>query len=150
MVEIERAWFGEKTKCPDSSTSLSSNSIGLESFWGLFLIAGIAAVSAIIISVIMFLREHWNVLRCSDPNSSLWSKVVELFRRFDNKDLSSHTFRKAGLRERNICDGNCMERVEKVSSHGNFPQTLQNFSLNTSPHTNFPPSQPSQTAQNNI
>ncbi|KAL2548160.1 Glutamate receptor 2.7 [Forsythia ovata] len=140
MVEIERAWFGEKTKCPDSSTSLSSNNIGLESFWGLFLIAGIAAVSALIIYVIMFLHEHWNVLRCSDPNSSLRSKVVELFRRFDNKDLSSHTFRNTGLRERNICDGDCMERVEKVSSHGNFPQTPQNFSLNTSPHTNFPPS----------
>ncbi|CAI9772308.1 unnamed protein product [Fraxinus pennsylvanica] len=138
MVEIERTWFGEKTKCPDSSTSLSSNSIGLECFWGLFLIAGIAAVSALIIYIIMFLREHWNVLRHSDPNSSMRSKLLELFRRFDNKDLSSHTFRNTGLRERNIWDGDCMERREKVSSHGNCPQTPQNFSSNTSPHTNPP------------
>ncbi|CAI9772305.1 unnamed protein product [Fraxinus pennsylvanica] len=138
MAEIERKWFGEKTKCPNSTTSLSSNSIGLESFWGLFLIAGIAAVSALIIYIIMFLREHWNVLRCSDSNSSIRSKLLELFRHFDNKDLSSHTFRNTGLRERNIGYGDCMERKEKVSSHGNCSQTPQKFSLNTSPHTNPP------------
>ncbi|CAI9785442.1 unnamed protein product [Fraxinus pennsylvanica] len=142
MTEIERTWFWEKTRCPDSSMSLSSNnnSLGLESFWGLFLIAGIAAVSALIIYVILFLHEHWNVLRCSDPDSSIWSKIVKLLRCFDNKDLSSHTFRNIGLTERNICGGNCRERLEKVSSHGNFPQTPQSLSLNTSPHTNYPPS----------
>ncbi|CAI9772304.1 unnamed protein product [Fraxinus pennsylvanica] len=138
MAEIKRTWFGEKTECPNSSTSLSSNSIGLESFWGLFLIAGIAAVSALIIYIIMFLREHWNILRCSDSNSSIRSKLLELFRHFDNKDLSSHTFRNTGLRERNIGYGDYMERREKVSSHGNCSQTPQKFSLNTSPHTNPP------------
>ncbi|CAA2954770.1 glutamate receptor -like [Olea europaea subsp. europaea] len=142
MTEIERTWFGEKTKCPDSNTSLLSNtnSLGLESFWGLFLIAGIAAVSALIIYVILFLHEHWNVLRSSDPDSSIWSKLAKLLRHFDNKDLSSHTFRNIGLTERNICGGNCMENLEKVSSHGNFSQTPQSLSLSNSPHTNYPPS----------
>ncbi|KAG8374598.1 hypothetical protein BUALT_Bualt10G0012000 [Buddleja alternifolia] len=32
MVEIENTWFWDNTKCPDSSTILSSNSLGLESF----------------------------------------------------------------------------------------------------------------------
>ncbi|KAI3473032.1 hypothetical protein Pfo_030115, partial [Paulownia fortunei] len=39
MVEIENKWLGDKTKCPDSDTALYPfKSLGLASFWGLFLI----------------------------------------------------------------------------------------------------------------
>lgn len=57
-VGIERTWFDEKFERPDSSTILSSNSIRLESFWGPFIMVGIAAVSALIIYIVMCLREH--------------------------------------------------------------------------------------------
>ncbi|KAH0730269.1 glutamate receptor 2.5-like [Solanum tuberosum] len=62
MVQIERAWFGEST-CSDSSTSLSSNSLGLDSFWGLFVMAVIAAVLALIIFLTKFIHEHWHIIR---------------------------------------------------------------------------------------
>ncbi|KAJ0030053.1 hypothetical protein Pint_12579 [Pistacia integerrima] len=40
MNEIKDAWF-KKNSCPDPSTLVSSHSLGLNSFWELFLIAGI-------------------------------------------------------------------------------------------------------------
>lgn len=102
MVQIEKKWLGDKNKCAESTNLLSSNSLGLESFWGLFMIVGVAAFSILFVYVAMFLHEHWHVVTDSKPGSTFSSKVIELLRRFDNKDLSSHTFRK---NERNSEDG---------------------------------------------
>ncbi|KAF2305812.1 hypothetical protein GH714_008239 [Hevea brasiliensis] len=49
MKEIEQEWFGKQSNCPDPSSSVSSSSLSLQSFWGLFLIAGAASVSALLI-----------------------------------------------------------------------------------------------------
>ena len=43
VKEIEDAWFGTHISCPDSSTSVSTNSLNLKCFWGLFLIIGIVS-----------------------------------------------------------------------------------------------------------
>ncbi|TXG62332.1 hypothetical protein EZV62_013695 [Acer yangbiense] len=53
MKEIEDAYFKKLASCPESSTLVSSNSLGLNSFWGLFLIAGIAAILALIIFMVI-------------------------------------------------------------------------------------------------
>nr|DAD27621.1 TPA_asm: hypothetical protein HUJ06_029089 [Nelumbo nucifera] len=46
METIERKWFQYQTKCQDQSTEVSSNSasLSLRSFWGLFLITGLASI----------------------------------------------------------------------------------------------------------
>ncbi|PIN03074.1 Glutamate-gated kainate-type ion channel receptor subunit GluR5 [Handroanthus impetiginosus] len=93
MMEIERAWLGDETKCSDSINSFSSNSLGLESFWGLFLMVGIAAGSAFIIYVIKFLYQNRRVIQQPDPESTISRKIIELLRRFNDKDFSSHTFK---------------------------------------------------------
>lgn len=62
MAEIENAWFGQDTNCPDMSTSVSSNSLRLNSFWGLFLIVGASSSFALIIFLSMLLYEHRNFL----------------------------------------------------------------------------------------
>ncbi|KAJ9702923.1 hypothetical protein PVL29_004596 [Vitis rotundifolia] len=49
MVQVEKAWFRQTPSCPELTSSVSSNSIGLKSFWGLFLIAGVASSVALII-----------------------------------------------------------------------------------------------------
>lgn len=134
MVEIERKWLGDKNKCPDSNTLLSPKNLGLASFWGLFLIVGIAGVTAFIIYVIRFLRENWNVIERSDPESTMWSRIVELLQKFDNKDFRSHTFKNHKLSERDdVYYGDC------ISPHENVQQSPSNFSL-ASPRTNGPPS----------
>uniref|UniRef100_A0A7N0TD81 Glutamate receptor n=1 Tax=Kalanchoe fedtschenkoi TaxID=63787 RepID=A0A7N0TD81_KALFE len=102
MAAIERSWFWEQTTCPvgeSASLSPTSSSIGLDSFWGLFLIAGLASVSALTLFAATFLYQHRQVLSQLDGSSSLWNKVVVLSRHFDRKDLSSHTFKKFRFKE---------------------------------------------------
>ncbi|KAL8063634.1 hypothetical protein ABFX02_01G039600 [Erythranthe guttata] len=140
MIDIEKKWFGDRTKCPDSSTLFSSNSIGLESFWGLFLIVGIAAASALIIYAIKFLRENWHVVDRSGHELTIWTKMNDLLQRFKNRDLSSHTFKNMENRDReSVCGGDCMKRAAESSNEHDFQFSPSTFSV-ASPFTNGPPS----------
>ncbi|KAJ4831373.1 hypothetical protein Tsubulata_021673 [Turnera subulata] len=97
MKRIEAAWFGKQGNCPDSSTSVSSTSLSLESFWGLFLIAGIASVLAVMVSAATFVYENQETLMPSNSSQhSIWSRILNLFSIFNQKDLRSHTFKKSG------------------------------------------------------
>ncbi|KAL7166279.1 hypothetical protein ACSBR2_037035 [Camellia fascicularis] len=139
MAVIEKAWFGQ-TNCSNSSTSDSSNSLGLGSFWGLFLIAGIASLSAFIIFIVVFVYKHKHILlRRSDPNASIWGKIVELARHFDNKDLSSHTFRKSEPRDNSGIDNVDSMGAPQASPSVKGP-TIPSSSLHATPNYNFPPS----------
>ncbi|KAK6161845.1 hypothetical protein DH2020_001686 [Rehmannia glutinosa] len=146
MVEIDNKWFRNLTKCPDPDASYPSKSLGLASFWGLFSIIGIAGIAAFIIYVIRFLRENRSVIERPDPESTTWSKILELLQKFDDKDLRSHTFQKRILTEREDgCCGDC-----KHSNHINYQQSPSSFSLD-SPRTNSPPSPvPSSPSEHNI
>ncbi|KAL9674860.1 hypothetical protein QQ045_003059 [Rhodiola kirilowii] len=102
MAAIERSWFGEHTACPtgdSTSLSSSSSSIGLDSFWGLFLIAGLASVGALTLYASSFIYQHRQVVSRLDSSTSMWNKMVVMSRQFDNKDLSSHTFKKYAFRD---------------------------------------------------
>ncbi|KAJ6758722.1 GLUTAMATE RECEPTOR 2.9 [Salix koriyanagi] len=81
MKEIEDAWLGTQSSCQESSTSFSSNSLSLKSFWGLFLITGIASISALMIFTTIFVYEHRAVLlQPSDLRATSWSRILVLFR----------------------------------------------------------------------
>ncbi|KAJ8758621.1 hypothetical protein K2173_000342 [Erythroxylum novogranatense] len=90
MKKIEEKWFGKEASCPDPSTSISSNSLGIESFWGLFLITGVVSFLALLIYLIMFIYEQWDIIMSPDSRS-LRQRAVELFWNFYNRDFSSHT-----------------------------------------------------------
>ncbi|XP_049349846.1 glutamate receptor 2.8-like [Solanum verrucosum] len=135
MVQIERAWFGEST-CSDSSTSLSSNSLGLDSFWGLFVMAVIAAVLALVIFLTKFIHEHWHIIRRS--NLSLRERSRILARKFDTKDYSCHTFKKSELRD--VLADSTHDLDCSRSPHGNLsslpsPRTIGPPSPSNSSHT---------------
>ncbi|KAG2666469.1 hypothetical protein I3760_15G062000 [Carya illinoinensis] len=105
MKEIESAWFRENTTCLDPNTPPSSPSLDVASFWGLFLIARVASLLALIFSISMFLyKEKQHIFMPSNPNQadSIWRRILHMFRRFDKKDLSSHTFRKKTMSFRDI------------------------------------------------
>lgn len=124
MVEIEKAWFDQKT-CQNSSIPVSSSSLSIDSFSGLFLIAGGASFLALIIFLVKFLYEHRHILTSSDTGNSIRNRIALLARRFDRKDLSSHTFKKSEPRE-----GNGIELVE-ASPCTNFAQSPSSFSCHT-------------------
>ncbi|XP_050126579.1 glutamate receptor 2.8-like [Malus sylvestris] len=97
MKEIENKWFNKESSCPDPNSLVSSNSLSLESFWGLFLIAGLASTLALLIYAAMFLYEHKEILSQLDPEASLWRKFCVMLRIYDKKDLKSFTFKKGEL-----------------------------------------------------
>ncbi|KDP34341.1 hypothetical protein JCGZ_11224 [Jatropha curcas] len=92
--EIEEKWFGKQLTCPYSSNSVPSSRLGLNSFWGLFLIAGVASLLSLIIYMAMFIHKNRGILITSDSNASLWSRILELLRIFKQKDFRSPTCRK--------------------------------------------------------
>ncbi|GLU01189.1 hypothetical protein SLE2022_185110 [Rubroshorea leprosula] len=103
MKQIEEAWFTKQTSCSDSCTSVSCSSLGLGSFWGLFLIAGVAAVLALIIFVSEFLYKHKDVLR--NTEISVWDRILEMLKIFDDRDPNAHTFNETEIREGGHYDG---------------------------------------------
>ncbi|XP_010521873.1 PREDICTED: glutamate receptor 2.7-like [Tarenaya hassleriana] len=117
MRQIEEKWFNRQNNCSDPNTALSSNSLSLSSFWGLFLIVGVASVLALLVFLAMFLFEQRHTLIQSndEPEHSMWRKWAVLVRIFDQKDMNSHTFRKN-------------DNVQNV------------ISINGSPNTHCPPS----------
>ncbi|KAJ6758724.1 GLUTAMATE RECEPTOR 2.9 [Salix koriyanagi] len=90
MKDLQDKWFGDQTS-PDSGTSVSSNSLSIKTFWGLFLIAGIASLLALIIFIVMFVHQEGRVvLRPSDSTTSIWRKIRHLFSIFNQRDFTSH------------------------------------------------------------
>ncbi|KAM7480972.1 hypothetical protein LguiB_005555 [Lonicera macranthoides] len=75
MEKIEKVWFGKQTNCPDPSTSVSSNSLRVNSFWGLFVIVGVAASFALIIFTSILVYENKNILMRIHPND-IWKNFV--------------------------------------------------------------------------
>jgi ionotropic glutamate receptor len=135
MKEIEKAWLGKESNCPDSNTQVSSNSLSLASFWGLFLITGVASTSALIISVCMFLyKERRQILmRFDNSKVSLKRRIGHTLRIFDKKDLTSHTFRKRAIEDKSGINSGTSEPSPK----SNCPLSRSSHSARTEPHLVF-------------
>ncbi|XP_058007985.1 glutamate receptor 2.2-like [Hevea brasiliensis] len=95
IKEIWGKWFGEMGTCPDRSNSVPSNRLGLNSFWGLFLIAGITSCLALIIYFGMFIYQNRGVLKPFDTRVSMRSRILDLLKIFNQKDFKSHAFKKS-------------------------------------------------------
>ncbi|KAL6124559.1 hypothetical protein ACLB2K_077071 [Fragaria x ananassa] len=94
ILNIENKWFNKEGYCPDNSIpGVSSNRLGLETFWGLFLIAGVASVLALIIFLASFFYKHRHILINAEPGGSTQGKIRTLLEIFNKKDFSSHTLK---------------------------------------------------------
>ncbi|KAL4276906.1 hypothetical protein S245_071095 [Arachis hypogaea] len=98
MRRIENAWLNGSS-CRDSNTNAqvsSSTSLGLESFWGLFLVVGVSCLLALIIFLDTFLYQHRHILSNHNrSDSSIKRRIGMLLNTFNERDLSSHTFKKS-------------------------------------------------------
>ncbi|GAV84232.1 Lig_chan domain-containing protein/SBP_bac_3 domain-containing protein/ANF_receptor domain-containing protein [Cephalotus follicularis] len=94
MEAITLKNFGRPITCEDGGgTTDYSGSLGVYSFGGLFIITGVASVSSLLIYIFQFLYSHWPASDIGHPEGPFWSKIVELAKHFDQKDLSSHIFK---------------------------------------------------------
>jgi ionotropic glutamate receptor len=132
MKKIENAWFNEPS-CPDSNTKISSNkNLGLESFWGLFLIAGIASILALLFFWVPFLYQHKHIWLHNNLSTSIWRRICILGKIFDQRDLDCHTFKKIE------------NKIQSSNTHHNNDLGA----IEASPGTHCPPSPSSQTESN--
>lgn len=130
MMKIGSKWFSQESNCEDNTRTprISSNSLGLESFWGLFLIAGAAAILALIIFVASFLYKHRHVLEQPDSRtSSRWRRVRAMIQIFNEKDLNSHTF-KSRQQEEGIAG---VGEEVKASPNRNWPESPFSYANDT-------------------
>ncbi|XP_023536844.1 glutamate receptor 2.7-like [Cucurbita pepo subsp. pepo] len=94
MNQLQRKWFKNEDNSWSSISKITSSRLNLSSFWGLFLIAGTAAIIALLIYFIIFFYKEQHKLSHAS-NSSIGSKIRALLRIYDKIDLTSHTFRKS-------------------------------------------------------
>ncbi|XP_039117511.1 glutamate receptor 2.7-like [Dioscorea cayenensis subsp. rotundata] len=128
MSDIERRWFGDQTNCPKLGASSHQNSLDFTSFWGLFLITGTVSLLAFFLYWITFLYKNRHQLMSNMASqSSLRWRLQSIGQLFDQRDLSSHTFRNAEVK-----DGS-KRSTEDQSPHSspfnnNCPQSPISFS----------------------
>lgn len=95
ILDTEKKWFKEGRNCQDlNSPKVSSNSLGLESFWVLFLISGVASTLALIIFIASFIYRHRHILmHPADSEASTWRNILTMLKTFNEKDLTRRTFK---------------------------------------------------------
>ncbi|CAN4100036.1 unnamed protein product [Withania somnifera] len=88
MNKIIQKWFGNETNCPQQDgMAITSDSLTLDSFKGLFLIAGVSAGSALLLFFLIFLYHHREILATND---SIGKKLSTIAKAFDEaKDNSN-------------------------------------------------------------
>ncbi|KAJ4813616.1 glutamate receptor 2.2 [Rhynchospora pubera] len=94
-TRIMQKWFGESLSCPPQDSPLSSHSLDIVSFWGLFLITGATSLFCCLIQLALFLKENRHHIRNITSINSFRRSLRSVARLYDEKDLSSHTFRKS-------------------------------------------------------
>ena len=123
-----------------SPTKYRISTLSLKSFWGLFLIAGLAALLALIIFVVMFVYRERNVLRSSDSTASIWSRIENFFRIFIQRDSTSSTFRQSDPNDRNgiSLPTMCEPSPSAYSVDTEYPANRSSTSYDSSPNREAP------------
>ncbi|XP_061966126.1 glutamate receptor 2.8-like isoform X2 [Populus nigra] len=98
MEVIKRKSFGREITCEDRGAETSSGGLRLSSFAGLFLISGLASISSLLIYIIRFLRSNYPASNTMHEEQSMWLRILEVAKRFDQKDPSVHHLRRTESR----------------------------------------------------
>lgn len=102
MMNIERKWFGDQRTCAaGSDDTVSSTSLDVWRFGGLFVITGTVSILSVLLYIGIFIWKEWDDLRAAAINSqdrgrSIWDKMAAWARHYDsfNGDSSVITSRK--------------------------------------------------------
>ncbi|KAM3308293.1 glutamate receptor 2.9 [Capsicum chacoense] len=80
MNNIIQKWFGNETDCTQKDgMAIASDSLTLDSFKGLFLIAGVSAGSALLIFLFIFLYQNREILATDDSIGQKLSAIAKVF-----------------------------------------------------------------------
>ncbi|XP_059299514.1 glutamate receptor 2.9-like [Lycium ferocissimum] len=87
MNNVIRKYFGNETDCPRKD-GITSDSLTLDSFKGLFLIAGVSAGSALLLFFLIFLYQNREILATDD---SIGKKLSAIAKAFDEEKDDSNS-----------------------------------------------------------
>ncbi|CAB4264140.1 unnamed protein product [Prunus armeniaca] len=134
IMNIENKWYSVEKNCVDNSNPrVASYSLGLASFWGLFLIAGVASILALIICAASFLHKHRHILmHPDDSRASGWRRIRAMFKMFNEKELSSCMFKSPQHRDGIAGAGG--EVNAAASPNNNWPESQGSYISN---HADF-------------
>ncbi|XP_050368066.1 glutamate receptor 2.8-like [Argentina anserina] len=136
ITKLEDKWIRKENNCKDPGTEkLHSSSLGLESFWILFLIAGIASILALLIFAASFLHKHKQVLMSSDSIDSKWKRTKTIFKIFDDKEVGSHTFKSSRHNEARITGAADHDVI--ASPNNNWPESPFSYTNQTDATSSF-------------
>ncbi|WCJ39619.1 glutamate receptor 2.2 [Euphorbia peplus] len=108
MQRIEDTWINDDNICPDKNNSISSRALGLDSFWGLFLIAGAVSFSALLIYIAMFVYAQREIMKSSGSEASFLSRMLLLLKIFYQKDPKADA-----VKENNITKGRVSDVITR-------------------------------------
>nr|XP_029118701.1 glutamate receptor 2.7 [Elaeis guineensis] len=130
MTDIEKILYGDGNCLNQSDTTITSNGLTLNSFWGLFLVTGAATLCALVLHLGGFLYEHRKILRTCDSENSLRQKLALLAKLYDQADPSLHGPKKTGARDEQVINdivaslhnNSVLRSPSSISNygHGNF------------------------------
>ena len=102
MTDIEKMLYGDGNCLDQSDTTITSNGLTFNSFWGLFVISGAATLCAVVLHLGGFLYEHRKILRTSDSENSVCQKLALLAKLYDQADPSLHGPKKTGAGDEQV------------------------------------------------
>ncbi|WMV34951.1 hypothetical protein MTR67_028336 [Solanum verrucosum] len=121
MNNIIQKWFGNETDCPRiDGMSITSDSLTLDSFKGLFVIAGVSAGSALLLFFLNFLYQNREILATDD---SVWKKLSAIAKVFDEEKDNSNSM------PVNPSEGNESQTTTLFAESEAFPEVLPDLPL---------------------
>lgn len=86
--------FAINPTCADPESTMTSNSVTLKSFEGLFAITGSVTATCLLVFLIFYLCKNKHLLQriIANSSSTTWSRFCAVCRHFDQRDLSSYPF----------------------------------------------------------
>ncbi|KAK4361719.1 hypothetical protein RND71_016960 [Anisodus tanguticus] len=91
ILDIQREWSVSDLTCNGPDSIVTSVSVSLQTFKGLFAITGAITFSCVLIFIVSYVYKN----RCSlqqilNSTNTFWSKIKEIGRHCDQRDFSSH------------------------------------------------------------
>nr|CAD1827875.1 unnamed protein product [Ananas comosus var. bracteatus] len=90
IIQIEKKWIGDQNSCLNEGSVVRSNSLSFRSFWGLFLVTGVASTCFLLIFLIIFFCKNWHKMTSINRNKSFWQQLISWLRYYDESDLNSN------------------------------------------------------------
>ncbi|KAI3814872.1 hypothetical protein L1987_14519 [Smallanthus sonchifolius] len=87
MLNISNQWFGEAASCDQQNgAKVKSDQLRLDSFKGLFLIAGLSSTSALLVFFFRFLHQNREILVSQDSITQKLAAIVKTFDGFKDDE----------------------------------------------------------------